>query len=124
MVLDLLGITMAHWRSLRLGQSASTGQSFPIMFSSTQTVAWGTTTTAGTRMGELHPGASTGLHQGPLAGLTATVTKVRAAACLCQCLPALPWGLRAEMCAAQTCKQQVGHPVKEAQYSNCPELSK
>lgn len=33
-------------------------------------------------------------------------------------------GFRPETCAAQTRKQQVGHPVKEAQYNNCPELSK
>lgn len=83
-VSDLLGITLARWQSLRPEQSASTGQSSPIMFSSTQTMAWGTTTTAGTRMGELHPGASTGLHQGPSAGLTVTVVKVRTAACLCR----------------------------------------
>lgn len=80
-VSDHLGITVAPCQSLRLGQSASAGQSSLIMFSSTQTVAWGTTTTAGTRMEELHPGASTGLHQGPSAGLTAIVTKVRAAVC-------------------------------------------
>jgi len=77
---DPWGITTAHWRWRRPGQSASAGQSSPITFSSTQTVAWGTTTTAGTRMGELHPGASTGSRRGPSAGPTATVTKVRAAA--------------------------------------------
>lgn len=109
-VSDLSDITMARWRSLRLGQSASTGQSSPIMFSSTQTVAWVTTTTAGTQMGELHPGASTVLHQGPSAGLTATVTKVRAA---------LSRGAQARsVCCTDW------HAVKEAQRNHCPELSK
>lgn len=75
----LWAITTARWPSPRPGQSVSTGQSSLIMSSSTQTVAWGTTTTAGIQTGERCPGASTGLCQGPLAGPTATVTKVRAA---------------------------------------------
>lgn len=75
---DLLGTTMAHWQSLRPGQSVSAGQNSLIIFSSTQTVAWGTTTSAGTQTGEQRPGASTGLCQEPLAGPTVTVTKVRA----------------------------------------------
>lgn len=123
-VTDLLGITAARWRSRRPGQSASAGQSSPITCSSTQTVAWGTTTTAGTQMGEPHPGASTGSHQGPSAGPTATVTKVRAAARPCQRLGCTVSGARPGTCAAQTWKQQVGSPVKEAQHSNCPQLSK